>query len=304
MGITKINKISWTSIVRLNGVLTNNISLISGVTTSSTDPDAQAFITAAGITDSTQQSAINTLVVSLKSNGLWVKMDAIYPFIGGTASTHKWNLKDPRDLNEAFRLQFFGGVTHNSTGVTFNGTNAYSNTFFIPSIQIQSTEYTSLSLYSRTNSITSTIRVDMAVNQFNNNGVTGAFQLSSGYNSSVQLCFIQCDLPNAYTYSHFAAQGTNTNTTGFYCGRMDASTTAIYKNGNLIAANTGAKQSTRSSPNTSMFIGADRYNGNPRRYTNKNLAFAHIGKSMTDGDMSNLYTIVQAYQTTLNRAIT
>jgi hypothetical protein len=304
MGITKINKISWSSIVRLNGVLTNNISLVSGVTTSSNDPDAQAFITAAGITDSTQQSAINTLVVSLKSNGLWVKMDAIYPFIGGTASTHKWNLKDPRDLNEAFRLQFFGGVTHNSTGVTFNGTNAYSDTFFIPSMQIQSTEYASLSLYSRTNSITSTIRVDMAVNQFRNNGVTGAFQLSSGFSTSNQVSFFRCDLPNAYTYSFPSAAATNTNTTGFYAGRMDVSTAAIYKNGNLIATNSGAKLSTYSAPNISMFIGADRYNGNPRRYTNKNLAFAHIGKSMTHGDMSNLYTIVQAYQTTLNRAIT
>jgi hypothetical protein len=80
----------------------------------------------------------------------------------------------------------------------------------------------------------------MAVNQFNNNGVTGAFQLSSGYNSSTQVCFFQCDLPNAYTYSHFGAQGTNTNTTGFYSSRMDASTAAIYKNGNLIATNTFA----------------------------------------------------------------
>ena len=34
------------------------------------DTDAQAFITAAGLTNSTQQGAINTLVTSLKSYGL------------------------------------------------------------------------------------------------------------------------------------------------------------------------------------------------------------------------------------------
>ena len=31
------------------------------------DPDAQAFITAAAITDVTQQNAINTLVINLKT---------------------------------------------------------------------------------------------------------------------------------------------------------------------------------------------------------------------------------------------
>ncbi len=49
------------------------------------DPDAQAFITAAGITDATQQSAINTLVTDLKGYGIWTKMKAIYPFVGGTS---------------------------------------------------------------------------------------------------------------------------------------------------------------------------------------------------------------------------
>ena len=69
------------------------------------DADAQAFITAAGITDSTQQSAIDTLVKQLKGYGIWSKMKAVYPFVGGTATTHKYNLKDPRDLNAAFRLR-------------------------------------------------------------------------------------------------------------------------------------------------------------------------------------------------------
>ena len=38
-----------------------------------TDADAQAFITAAAITDATQQSAINTLVVDLNTYGIWTK---------------------------------------------------------------------------------------------------------------------------------------------------------------------------------------------------------------------------------------
>jgi hypothetical protein len=125
---------------------TNLVSLISGTTqlsasaastwlssngywtnwASSVDSDAQAFITAAGITDPTQQTAINTLVVGLKADSLWTSMYAIYPFVGGTASSHKWTLKDPRDLDVANRLLFNGGITHSSNGMLFNGTNGWA----------------------------------------------------------------------------------------------------------------------------------------------------------------------------------
>ena len=84
------------------------------------DPDAQAFLNAAGITDATITTAIDTLVIQLKAIGVWNKMKAIYPFVGGTATTHKFNLKNPADTNAAFRLVFFGGVTHDNTGIKFN----------------------------------------------------------------------------------------------------------------------------------------------------------------------------------------
>lgn len=93
------------------------------------DP-AQAFLTATGITDATITSAINTLVNDLIGYGIWDKIFAIYPFVGGTATTHKFNLKDPRDLDVAFRLIFNGGVTHNASGVTGNAVNAWYDTKF------------------------------------------------------------------------------------------------------------------------------------------------------------------------------
>jgi hypothetical protein len=99
------------------------------------DSDAQLFLNAAVITDATQANAINDLVVGLKADGLWSKMQVIYPFVGGTASTHKFNLKNPRDLNTAFRLEFFGGWTHSSTGAKPNGTNGYAISYFLPATQ-------------------------------------------------------------------------------------------------------------------------------------------------------------------------
>ena len=97
------------------------------------DTDAQAFITAAGLTSDLQKGAINQLVLDFKAAGTWGLMLAIYPFIGGSAVTHKWNLKDPQDTDAAFRLTFGGGWTHSSTGAYANGTNAYANTYINPS---------------------------------------------------------------------------------------------------------------------------------------------------------------------------
>jgi len=125
----------------------SNVKVVGGA---STDPDAQAFITAAGITDATQKSAVNQLVLDLKGYSIWTKMKAIYPIVGGSASSHKWNLKDPRDLNAAFRLTFATGMTHSSTGFTSNGASGYANTNLIP-LNVMTNNNTSFGIYSRSN---------------------------------------------------------------------------------------------------------------------------------------------------------
>lgn len=121
------------------------------------DPAAAAFLAAAGITDTTITNAINRLVKNYKGQGnlnasvdLWTGSLAIYPFVGGTATTNKFNLKDPRDLDAAFRLGFNGGWTHNANGITGNGVNTAANTFLNPSIAL-STSANSYGVYNRTN---------------------------------------------------------------------------------------------------------------------------------------------------------
>ena len=71
-----------------------------------------AFAAATGITDTTILNALNTFDTGLISNGLDTKMKALYPFVGGTANTHKFNFMDARDTDAAFRLQFNGGYIH------------------------------------------------------------------------------------------------------------------------------------------------------------------------------------------------
>ena len=62
------------------------------------------FLTATGITDATIISALTAMEASLTSAGLINyatpasnKIKALYPFVGGTASLHKWNFLDARN---------------------------------------------------------------------------------------------------------------------------------------------------------------------------------------------------------------
>jgi hypothetical protein len=95
----------------------------------SVDPDAAAFIAAAGITDATQQNAVNTLVLGLKSANIWTKLKAYYPNVGGSSTNHKFNLINALDTDAAFRTVFNGGWAHSAAGAISNGTNAYADTF-------------------------------------------------------------------------------------------------------------------------------------------------------------------------------
>ena len=68
-----------------------------------------AFLAATGITDTTIANALNAMDLALIAAGLDTKMYALYPIVGGTATTHKYNFMNPADTDAAFRLTFSGG---------------------------------------------------------------------------------------------------------------------------------------------------------------------------------------------------
>lgn len=253
---------------------------------SSLDPDAQAFITAAGITDPTQQTAINTLVVSLKANGIWSKMKAIYPFVGGTAASHKWNLKDPRDLDAAFRLVFSGGWTHSANGATPNGTNAWANSFLTPSTSL-TINNTHLSVYSRSSSgsgidigatsVTDTLNLFLAQSYFLN------FYADS-YSSSSRFTL------SGQTLGQLTISRTATNSFKAFKNNAQIGSTITSTSGTL--------------PTWPIYIGANnRDNVSVIGYSPRQLAFSTIGDGLTDTNIANLYTAIQTFQTTLSRQV-
>lgn len=247
------------------------------------DADAQAFITAAGITDNTQKSAIETLVTDLKTYGIWTKMKAIYPFVGGTSTTHKYNLKDPQDTDAAFRLVFSGGITHASTGITFNGTNGIADTKLNPSVSLGQNSL-SYSVYSRTTGSTDRLATIIA-----NTAAQGNSGESSLFIKLSNLTYIRANTSTPDSQ-------TNNSTSGYFVANRNSSSQQ-----NLMIRGTRYDfTNTSQAPYNGVFyIGGFA----AFAYDNKEVAFSHFGDGLTNQNLTDLNTAVVAFQTTLGRNV-
>jgi hypothetical protein len=251
------------------------------------DADAQLFLNAAVITDTTQANAINNLVVGLKADGLWTKMQVIYPFVGGTASTHKFNLKNPKDLNTAFRLNFLGGWTHSSTGAKPNGTNGYAESYFVPATQ-QNVNSNGIGAYFTQFTVAGADPVQMgdflAVTQ-------SSLLLATSTTAATRL--------NGSTISGSITGGGGS----FDAQRTSSTVTTVYKNGTSVA--TGNSGGTLPSGTNGIFLGTlNAINAPyPPGYSNSEFRFAYFSEGLDSTEIANLRTRVQAYQTTLSRQL-
>jgi hypothetical protein len=246
-----------------------------------------AFASATGITDATILNALNTFEAGLISNGLDTKMKALYPFVGGTANTHKFNFMDARDLNTAFRLQFNGGWVHSNNGIQGNGTNTYANTYFNQFINFTDWHKSGIGIYSRTN--------ETGVYLEGNSGFLGSnFNLYPKYPSLGALH----ETGNTYV------GGVTSDSFGLIIGSsISVSDRRIYKNGTKLATGTGTNIDVISS-GINVYFGALNYRSNsPDFIGNKQYAMALLTEGMTDTDQTNLYTLVQALQTSLGRQV-
>lgn len=256
-------------IVSINGILAS---------TGGFDTDAQTFITTAGITDSTQKTLINTAVKDLKSNGLWSLIYALYPFVGGNATAHSYNL-----INTAnYRLTFFGGGTHSSLGYVGNGSNAYADTG-LNARTILSQNDTHISYYSQSN-IAETV-FDMGA--FDTVGLI--MNVKNAGNNSV-------------AYVNTGSQALSATATGkkyLILSRSNSTSVDFINNGT--ATNVSSNSSTP--PNLSLFIQARNLTGSAANNSSKTVSAVTIGKSLSNTQALALSTIMNTFNTGLSRGV-
>jgi hypothetical protein len=252
----------------------NSVYIGSTLVWSAFDADALAFITAAGITNDTQKTAINNLVLALKTASLWTKIAVYYPFVGGTATTHKYNLKDPRDLDAAYRALFYGGLTHNANGITGNGSDAYADTLFSEASTYDNIGFFS---YSGVNAATN------ANNLFGENGINVLF---NPRNAS--------DNANIRNYASITDATANTDSRGFLGMNRRGGTTVDLQ---LRTVFTTFSRTVVGTTNTIYLLRSST------NYATRNMRSAIIARNLSQADCLNLRLADVAFQTALGRNV-
>ena len=251
------------------------------------DPDAAAFLDATSITDPTISSAINTLVVDLKGYGIWSSMIAIYPFVGGTATTHKYNLKNPADTNAAFRLTFGASVSHSSAGFTPGGVNNASGFTHIRVDTQLSQNDVYVGIYIGTN--VAEDRPDFGAIS-GGNGIQAATRLAAnGFSSKL---FDTTNDVTTSTDSRGFSQISRLSSTGYYQQRDSDYQTFITR--------------TSATPPTNEYMaigGIATAETTSNSVSTKTVSFAAFGQGLSTTEMDDHYTAVQAFQTTLGREV-
>ena len=252
------------------------------------DPDAQAFFTAVtggGDTlTTTEENAVNQLVLDLKSANIWTSLQAIWPFVGGTASSQKWNLKDPRDLDAAYRMTFAGaGWTHSADGVQQSNDNStYGDTNY-PQNTNDNTAGMSMGVYI--------------------NGGTTATGYDLGCLSGGAYAFLIAGYGNNTFYSGYSVSNTTgafTMPNGFFVADNNGTTSTGYRNGASVVSGGGARNLSLS---LSPYLGNDNRGGPAAEATDRRYAFCFMGESLGSTEQSDLYTAVQDFNTTLSREV-
>ena len=250
---------------------------------------ASYFISTAGITGTTEQNAITNLYNNLVSAGLWDKMYVIYPFVGGTSSTCSYNLVNP----DYYQIDWYGtGLTFNSDGVTglvnpVENADGYGDTNFNPKAFNYYTPITSDISFSVNTRNDTTIGYQQA--EFGVLGDTPSsmvIDIPVGGNLWGNALSIT---PGAPIYGLYLVSSTSPTSNKFY------------KNAVLEGTNTNVAPGSPDDINYNIYLMALNVRGTAEYFAVKNMDWSHIGKGLTDADVTNLYNIVQIFQYQLGR---
>jgi hypothetical protein len=209
--------------------------------------------------------------------------------VGGTATTHKYNLKDPQDTDGAFRLTFAGGWTHASSGALPNGTTGYANTHIDPSTDLTAN--------------------DMAFNFYSVTDVVGGVEFGCITTGSTQILQMRIEgasdpspqLFDAYNSSGGRLLGGSTGVSNnFHSFIRQSSTSAqIHINGSQ-TINSGTGGGTV--PTHDLYLSGRNNIGTADAFDDKECAFASVGDGLTPAEVTSLYVRVSNYNTLLGRA--
>ena len=255
------------------------------------DTDASDLISIANINNSVVATAVNNLILSAKGNAWWTLCNAIYGMAGANAHSHKFNWKDPRDLDAAFRLNFQGTWVHSATGAKPDGSTAYADTFIKPSVNLLLND-AHLSYYSRENTA------------FGSSYDVGALD---GTSTKEFALILRRSGDTAFSIIHGEGAGefvspTVTDSRGFFMGsRVSSTDHTYYKNGSSIGTATAANTSSLGAIN--IYLACLNLSGTASSFGDKECALATIGAGVNSEIARLMNGDIKTYQNALGRAV-
>ena len=245
-----------------------------------------AVIAGGGTLDATSSGATYQLFYDLFNYGLWSKLYSFYPLLGGNSSGgQSVNGKTPGTRN----ITWNGGLTFSTNGVVSNGSTGYGDLNSNPS-SIGTLDDFHMSFYSRTNQQQATNEFDMGVYE------VAAQRTQINSRSTLDDTRGVVNAQTQGTFSNSDSQGLFTIT------RRSSTDTEFYRNSTSLG---NSATTSTSRPNGDLFLMARNWIGSGlvESPTTRQYAFVTTGTKLTDSEVSNLYTTIQNFQTTLGRQV-
>jgi len=246
------------------------------------DADAAAYlaevVASGGTVDATMSAATNTLFVDLKANGFYNNL-YFFPMIGGIA-----NSNGIEATLSTYRIDWYGGWTHNASGSTANGINTYGEIVGL-------NKQTMPGGYGD-----NTYGMEVFVKNSNSQG----YDMQSD-NSDKDLIIAQFDVgTTAYIRRNSGFKtGSNTDALGLYASTQTGTTSGtgkLIKNGSTTIINT---------PQAGLNIGGNSWLGKGGGAggvsTDSGYSFLYYSNYMTDSQVSTFAGIINDFQTALGR---
>ncbi len=254
------------------------------------------MVSAGGSVNATMSAATNTLFTSLKSASLYSKIKLMYPYMGGVAGSNRINAINPLLYN----ITFGAGYTHNYSGTTSNG-SSLANTNYTAVSPTDNLDSNHFSLYIGTTGSTYAGGA-VYIMEFGNlntlfNGRFLGVLLGVEYNVDGGQSYFGNMTSSLKSVSKIT-MGTSKGFIG--ASRENSTSWFLNKNGAEIATDTNTRnQDFPSNPlGNPTYIPA--FSGNIVSGTRRH-QFATFGDGLSSGEMSQLETIINTFQTTLGR---
>jgi hypothetical protein len=252
---------------------------------------ADGTITIYGVSGLSVWTAVNNFFITGVADGWLSQMMALYLYIGGTATTHKYNAVNPLDTDAAFRVTWAGTITHSATGVKGNGVNGWGDTHLIYS--------TSLSPYSSAIGYYNSLN-DWSVDRMDIGASGGYLPIFAIFKSIAPGNVFVGDGLDYGAHRIFRNIG---SVTGLFDMSIESNVMqSLARNGVLLGSVNTVPQTQSNGPAVPIALMARRDNANPVQFSPATYNMHYIAKGLTIAQRLSFYNAIQALQVILNRS--